>query len=110
MWAHGTSHYTFSQSYIAHSLISDLEKRQNLFRSGVLKPLPPNIVTLEDGTQLTLRPVGTGLFSSLSGKAVQSGMNDLDIPGALLEAHDETKEPAKEESSSEKISGGWEKL
>lgn len=54
----------------------DLEKRQTLFRNGTLKPLPPHIVKLEDGTTLTLRPAGTGLFSAIKGKSIQSGMTD----------------------------------
>jgi hypothetical protein len=54
----------------------DLEKRQSSFRSGVRKPLPPHIVKLDDGTTLTLRPAGTGLFSAIKGKSVQTGMED----------------------------------
>lgn len=74
-----------------------------------MKPLPPHIVTLDDGTTMTLRPKGTGLFSAISGQGIQSGMNDSDIPEALLESHDKSKEP-KKEGSTEKISAGWEEL
>lgn len=58
---------------------------------------------------MTLRPKGTGLFSAISGQGIQSGMNDSDIPEALLESHDKSKEP-KKEGSTEKISAGWEEL
>lgn len=62
----------------------DLEKRQNLFRTGALKPLPPHIVKMDDGTVLKLRPVGTGFLSAIQGKGVQSGMMEGDIPGAFI--------------------------
>ncbi|CEL62871.1 hypothetical protein RSOLAG1IB_10539 [Rhizoctonia solani AG-1 IB] len=42
----------------------DLEKRQDLFRRGELKPLPPRIVTLDNGEKIELAPsrhAGAGL-------------------------------------------------
>ncbi len=36
---------------------------------------------MDDGTTLTMRPAGTGFFSVLSGKGVQSGMSERTIPG-----------------------------
>ena len=51
----------------SHTCQSDLEKRQERFRSNQLKPLPPRIVKLADGTSVEGRPAGTGLFSALKG-------------------------------------------
>ncbi|KAG8844102.1 hypothetical protein FRB91_002858 [Serendipita sp. 411] len=62
----------------------DLEKRQELFRSGTLKPLPPHIIQMDDGTVLTLRPAGTGLLSAIRGKGVQNGMDGEGMPGGLI--------------------------
>ncbi|KIM23768.1 hypothetical protein M408DRAFT_250060 [Serendipita vermifera MAFF 305830] len=63
----------------------DLEKRQALFRTGVRKPLPPHQIKMDDGTTITTRPAGTGLFSAISGKGIQSGMNEPEIPGGFTE-------------------------
>ena len=58
---------------------SDLEKRQERFRSGELKPLPPRIVKLADGTSIEGRPAGTGLLSALKGSQT---LPDSDVIGA----------------------------
>jgi hypothetical protein len=42
---------------------ADLEKRQHMFRSGVLKPLPPREVDIPFGASIQTRPAGTGLAS-----------------------------------------------
>jgi len=75
-------------------LVKDLEKRQNRFRTGVLKPLPPHHIKMDDGTTLTMRPTGTGLFSAISGKGIQNGMSEEDIPGGLVDTPP-TEDPTK---------------
>ncbi|KAF8671666.1 hypothetical protein RHS04_08196 [Rhizoctonia solani] len=41
---------------ISNRIASYLEKRQDLFRRGEIKPLPPRIVTLDNGEKLELAP------------------------------------------------------
>jgi hypothetical protein len=62
----------------SHANQSDLEKRQERFRSGELKPLPPRIV-LVDGRPKEARPAGTGLFSASKGA---QAFPDHDVIGA----------------------------
>jgi len=84
----------------------DLEKRQNLFRTGTLKPLPPYRVKMDDGTTLTMRPAGTGIFSAISGKGVQNGMSGEGMPGELVDTSPsitQSTQPALE------MAGGWKK-
>lgn len=88
----------------------DLEKRQYLFRTGARKPLPPHVVTLEDGTTLALRPVGTGLFSAIKGESVQSGMDSSEVPGTIFDQGDRPRSPTQETSSSDPVGESWEKL
>jgi hypothetical protein len=38
---------------------------------------------MDDGTTLTMRPAGTGLFSAISGKGVQNGMSEEEMAGGL---------------------------
>ncbi|PVG01687.1 hypothetical protein CPB86DRAFT_752347 [Serendipita vermifera] len=60
-----------------------LEKRQEAFRTGILKPLPPHVVRMDDGTTVALRPAGTGLFSAIKGEGVQTGMDEITVPGGF---------------------------
>ena len=64
--------------HVSHAIQLDLEKRQERFRSGELKPLPPRIV-LVDGSPKEARPTGTGLFSA--SKRAQA-LPDHDVIGA----------------------------
>jgi hypothetical protein len=40
-------------------------------------------IKMDDGTMLTTRPAGTGLFSAVSGKGFQNGMGEEEMPGEL---------------------------
>lgn len=86
MWAHGE--FVVLAECTPSNTIPDLEKRQALFRTSELKPLPPRRIKMDDGNTLVLRPKGTDFFSSISGKGVQSGMSDQSLTGRLDdEAH-----------------------
>jgi hypothetical protein len=63
---------------ISHAKQLDLEKRQQRFRQGELRPLPSRIVKLSDGTLIERRPAGTGLFSAPNGHPD----DDIDVIGA----------------------------
>jgi hypothetical protein len=73
------SHRTLQTTQTPHVDKSDLEKRQERFRSGELNSLPPHIVKLADGTCVEARPAGTGLFSAF--KSFQT-LPDQDVIGA----------------------------
>jgi hypothetical protein len=70
---------TLNVMKLSHTNQSDMEKRQERFRSGELKPLPPHIVKLGDGTSMEGRPAGTGLFSAPKGLQT---LPDADVIGA----------------------------
>jgi len=55
--------FTVSNRVGAAMWAHDLEKRQHMFRSGVLKPLPPREVDIPFGASIQTRPAGTGLAS-----------------------------------------------
>ncbi|CAE6505921.1 unnamed protein product [Rhizoctonia solani] len=48
--------FTISNRIASCMWAHDLEKRQDLFRKGQLKPLPPRVVTLDNGNQVELAP------------------------------------------------------
>ncbi|ELU37293.1 hypothetical protein AG1IA_08678 [Rhizoctonia solani AG-1 IA] len=48
--------FTISNRIASCMWAHDLEKRQDLFRRGEIKPLPPRIVTLDNGEKLELAP------------------------------------------------------
>jgi len=60
------SHQNLTITQVSHTNQSDLEKRQERFRSRELKPLPPRIVFVDGGSKEG-RPAGTGLFSASKG-------------------------------------------
>lgn len=72
------SRQDFTITQTSHVNQLDLEKRQERFRSGELKPLPPRIV-LVDGRPTEARPIGTGLFSAPKGAQAPP---DHDVIGA----------------------------
>ncbi|KAG8689906.1 hypothetical protein FRC11_014954 [Ceratobasidium sp. 423] len=48
--------FTISNRIASCMWAHDLEKRQDLFRKGEIKPLPPRVVTLDNGEQVELSP------------------------------------------------------